>query len=145
MDIFGLGLDVEACKYSNFGEWVALDAGTCFASAGVEITAIDFGLANLSPSARMPGLQVRPQKQRLRHLISQHFGGGAGVPGRRFVLWGLAYGLRPGCVYKPTTASCAQPRASRWRSPTLRRRHVKLGTSLEIDAGNQAGEQRKRC
>jgi UDPglucose 6-dehydrogenase len=31
------------------------------------------------------------QKQRLHRLISQHFGGGAGLAGRRFAVWGLAF------------------------------------------------------
>ncbi|MBU6355042.1 MAG: nucleotide sugar dehydrogenase [Cyanobacteria bacterium REEB498] len=35
------------------------------------------------------------QKQRLHRLISQHFGGGDGLAGRRFAVWGL--------VFKPNT------------------------------------------
>ena len=31
------------------------------------------------------------QKQRLHGLISQHFGGGAGLAGRCFAVWGLAF------------------------------------------------------
>ena len=31
------------------------------------------------------------QKQRLHRLISQHFGGSAGLTGRRFAVWGLAF------------------------------------------------------
>lgn len=31
------------------------------------------------------------QKQRLHRLISQHFGGGSGLAGRRFAVWGLAF------------------------------------------------------
>ena len=31
------------------------------------------------------------QKQRLHRLVSQHFGGGAGLAGRRFAVWGLAF------------------------------------------------------
>jgi len=33
------------------------------------------------------------QKQRLHRLINEHFGGGAGLAGRRFVVWGLAFKL----------------------------------------------------
>jgi len=31
------------------------------------------------------------QKQRLHRLISEHFGGGGGLAGRRFAVWGLAF------------------------------------------------------
>jgi UDPglucose 6-dehydrogenase len=47
------------------------------------------------------------QKQRLHGLISQHFGGAKGLAGRRFALWGLAYGLRPTSSTSPTPTTCA--------------------------------------
>ena len=47
------------------------------------------------------------QKQRLHDLISSHFGGAKSLAGRRFALWGLAYGLRPTSSTSPTPTTCA--------------------------------------